>query len=236
RMSTAQRRAALRHDPLAQEVEPHRVHCRGCQKWIKLSTISEYTLNNWQIHKHRCPDSPPGSRVATAERKILLLNDPQVLKVCSPGQVECCNCKRVVPLEGEVGYDLTKWIEHKQNCKPCVRSTPRAFPPPSASSTHSKVSAGRSARSPTSAGEGSSRNSTETAVVTESSPAAVKVGVKRGREEETEDEQVADEPQTNRPRTETYKPPKQDAPSLFGWLMQPLKEFARGFREGLGST
>lgn len=136
-MSTAQRRAALRHDPLAQEVEPHRVHCRGCQKWIKLSTISEYTLNNWQIHKHRCPDSPsalqlpvrrtpskpnfsPGSRVATAERKILLLNDPQVLKVCSPGQVQCCNCKRVVPLEGEVGYDLTKWIEHKQNCKPCV--------------------------------------------------------------------------------------------------------------------
>lgn len=73
-------------------------------------------------------------------------------------------------------------------------------------------------------------------MVTESSPAAVKVGVKRGREEETEDEQIADEPQTNRPRTEAYKPPKKDAPSLFGWLMQPLKEFARGFREGLGST
>ena len=71
-------------------------------------------------------------------------------------------------------------------------------------------------------------------MVIESSPAAVKVGVKRGREEETEE--ADDEPPINRPRTETYEPPKKDVPSLFGWLMQPLKEFARGFREGLGST
>ena len=72
-------------------------------------------------------------------------------------------------------------------------------------------------------------------MVTDSSPAAVKVGVKRGREEETdeEDEVVVDERPSNRPRTETYKPPEE---GVFGWLMQPLKEFARGFREGLGST
>ena len=69
-------------------------------------------------------------------------------------------------------------------------------------------------------------------MVTESSPAAVKVGVKRDREED-EDEVAVDERPTNRPRI-TSKPPEE--PSVFGWMMQPLKEFARGFREGLGST
>jgi hypothetical protein len=66
----------------------------------------------------------------------------------------------------------------------------------------------------------------------------VKVGVKRGRDEETEEVEVAediDERPINRRRTETYKPPRQDVPNLFGWLMHPLKEFARGFREGLST-
>lgn len=74
-------------------------------------------------------------------------------------------------------------------------------------------------------------------MVTESSPAAVKVGAKRAREEEPEEGEVVEEERpTNRPRTEVYAPPERDAPSLLGWFMQPLKEFARGFREGLGST
>ncbi|KAG8221032.1 hypothetical protein J3R82DRAFT_2542 [Butyriboletus roseoflavus] len=263
RRTPAQRRAVFRNDPQAQEVEPRRVLCRACQKWIKLSGISDYSLANWQSHKHRCcgstpapqsvrrtpskPNFSPSSRVATAERKIVLLNDPQV-KACSAGHVQCGTCKSVVALEGEVDYELTKWTEHKGKCIPMTptpitpqgstSSRPRVFPPPSTSSTHSQVSAGRSARSPTPVGENSSNNSTETTAVTESSPAAVKVGVKRSREEETEDEaEVAkDERPTSRPRTETYRPPEKEAPNLFGWFMQPLKEFARGFRQGLGST
>lgn len=110
-------------------------------------------------------------------------------------------------------------------------------PPPSTSSTHSQISAARS--SPTPLGEGSSSHSAQTTAVTESSPAAVKVGTKRGREEEEsedDDEVAQDERPTNRPRTETYEPLEKEAPSLFGWFTQPLKEFARGFREGLGST
>jgi len=258
-LTVAQRRGLLRHDPLAQEVEAHRVHCRACEKWIRLAPTTEYALGNWQAHKQRCPGSlsdplpvrrtpskpsfSPSSRVATAERKIVLLNDQQV-KVFAPGHVQCGSCKTVVALDGEVDYELTKWTEHKEKCIPMTPapitpqgSRPRAFPPQSTSSTHSQVSAGRSARSPTPAAEGSSRNSTETAVVTESPPAAVKVGVKRDREEETEEEETkvaVDERPTNRPRIETYEPPEE--PSVFGWLMQPLKEFARGFREGLGST
>ncbi|KAH0836734.1 hypothetical protein J3R83DRAFT_8469 [Lanmaoa asiatica] len=262
RRTEAQRRAILLDDPQIQEVEPQRVLCRTCKKWIKLSAISNYASSNWKCHKNRCPGSnpaprsvrhtpskpsfSPGSRVATAERKIILLNDPQV-KACWPGQVECGTCKSVVALEGEVDYDLTKWTGHKEKCIPMTPAPitpqgstshrPSVFPPHSTSSTHSQVSAGRSPRSPTPVDENSSSNSTETTAVTESSPAAMKVGVKRGREEETEDEAVAeDERPTNRPRTETFKPPEGEAPSLFGWFMQPLKEFARGFREGLGST
>lgn len=283
RRTEKQRRAFLRDDPQTQEVEPQRVLCRACQKWIRLSTATNYALANWQCHKQRCrgstpgtrpvrrtpskPSFSPGSRVATAERKIVLLNDPQV-RTCSPGHVQCGTCKSLVALDGEVDYELTKWTEHKEQCIPSVSLTrhmlgwfsliyddrmiptpitpqastsqgPRVFLPPSTSSTHSPVSAGRSARSPTPVGENSSSNSTETTAVTDSSPAAVKVGLKRSREEEREDEEeaaVADERSTNRARTETYKPPEGEAPSLLGWFVQPLREFARGFREGLGST
>lgn len=137
-MTVAQRRALLRHDPLVQEAEAHRVHCRACQKWIKLAPNIEYAPGNWKAHKQRCPGSPsaplpvrrtpskpifsPSSRVATAERKIVLLNDPQV-KVFAPGHVQCGSCKTVVILEGEVDYELTKWTEHKEKCIPSVLLT-----------------------------------------------------------------------------------------------------------------
>ena len=134
--TVAQRRAILRDDPLAREVETHRVCCRTCQKWIKLSPTGEYILGNWQAHKQRCsPSAPlpvrrtpskpifsPSSRVATAERKIVLLNDPQV-KAFSPSEVQCCSCKTAVALEGEVDFDLTRWIEHKEKCIPSVHLT-----------------------------------------------------------------------------------------------------------------
>lgn len=135
RRTEKQRRALLRDDPQAEEVESQRVLCRACQKWIRLSTITNYSLANWQSHKQRCrrttpatqpvrrtpskPNFSPGSRVATAERKIVLLNDPQV-RACSPGHVQCGTCKLLVALEGEVDYDLTKWTEHKENCIPSV--------------------------------------------------------------------------------------------------------------------
>ncbi|KAG9313094.1 hypothetical protein JVU11DRAFT_6539 [Chiua virens] len=237
RRTEAQRRAFFRDDPRVQESEPQRVLCRTCQKWIKLSGSSNYALGNWLSHTQRCTTTAPTirrtpskrsfsprSRVATTERKMVLLNDPQV-KVCSPEHVVCGTCKAVVALEGEVEYDLAKWIEHKENCIPLAPApiTPqgstsdkrRTFPPTSSSSSHS----------------------TEATAVPESSP-AVQVGTKREREEDSEDEHggAVDERPTNRPRTETYKPPEKEAPSMSGWFMYPLKEFARGFREGMGST
>jgi len=57
-----------------------------------------------------------------------------------------------------------------------------------------------------------------------------RVGEKRTRDEE----EIIDRP-VNRPRTETYQAPKHEAPGPWGWFMQPLKAFVRGFREGLGT-
>jgi hypothetical protein len=38
----------------------------------------------------------------------------------------------------------------------------------------------------------------------------------------------------NRPRTELYTAADIPPPSPLGWILQPLKAFARGFRESLG--
>lgn len=62
---------------------------------------------------------------------------------------------------------------------------------------------------------------------------ATQVGTKRGREEET-DAGDGDRP-VNRLRTEDYRPADEEAPGPWGWFMQPLKAFIRGFREGLGT-
>jgi len=137
RKSEAERLATLQADPRAQEIKPHEVLCRSCQKWIKLSVTQAYALNNWQSHQQRCSGSTyvprplrpaasqqnfsPSSRVATAERKIALLNDPQV-RTASPNSVRCTYCKVTVMLEGDVDYDLTKWNEHKTTCIPSVYS------------------------------------------------------------------------------------------------------------------
>ncbi|KIJ57773.1 hypothetical protein HYDPIDRAFT_34803 [Hydnomerulius pinastri MD-312] len=128
RRSEAERIAILQADPRAQEVKPHEVFCRSCQKWIKLSINQPYSLANWQSHQQRCSGSTPSSRVATAERKITLLNDPQA-RWSAPRSVQCAFCKSTVEMDGAVDYDLTKWNEHKEKCTPsnvpCSNEHPR---------------------------------------------------------------------------------------------------------------
>ncbi|KIK98231.1 hypothetical protein PAXRUDRAFT_134646, partial [Paxillus rubicundulus Ve08.2h10] len=255
RRSEAERMGFLQADSRAQEVKPHEVFCRSCQKWIKLSISAPYVLANWEAHQQRCSGSlyvprslwlipsncsfSPSSRVATTERKIALLNDPQV-KSCSPQSIHCRVCKSTVALDGALDYDLTRWNEHKEKCvattpapmtpQGSILRVPRVFPPFSSSIT-SQTSASRLSRAPASCDS----NSTEATAIADSPPH--KIGVKRGREEaaeETEESPKDDRP-TNRPRTEGYKPSEKEAPSPWGWFMQPLKAFVRGFREGLGT-
>ncbi|KAG1725738.1 hypothetical protein EDB19DRAFT_1929996 [Suillus lakei] len=238
RQSDAERKVLLEEDPRAQEVKPHEVLCRSCQKWIKLSIDHAYLLGNWHAHQQRCSGVVPSSRVATAERKYSLLNDPQA-KSSSARHVECAFCRTNVELDGVAQYDLTKWHEHKAKCSSVLTSdsgcshaiqpTPKApssrlsrvFPPPSGqTTTHTPIIEVH--KPPTS-------SSSDATAINDNSP--YRIGEKRARDEEDVEE---DRP-VNRPRTVAYQAPKNEAPGPWGWFMQPFKAFVRGFREGLGT-
>ncbi|KAI0630482.1 hypothetical protein C8Q77DRAFT_1219460 [Trametes polyzona] len=54
RRSAEQRAAALRADPLLGEVEPGRVFCKCCQKWVQLRQDSTYCSYPWLQHRAKC--------------------------------------------------------------------------------------------------------------------------------------------------------------------------------------
>ncbi|KAH8110764.1 hypothetical protein DFH11DRAFT_738809 [Phellopilus nigrolimitatus] len=49
-----QRLAILETDPLVGTVDPERVWCKPCNKWIRLYVTSNYIASNWMQHKGRC--------------------------------------------------------------------------------------------------------------------------------------------------------------------------------------
>jgi hypothetical protein len=57
----------------------------------------------------------PSSRVATAERKLRLVNDASA-ESFSGTSVHCKHCDTTIALDGEGDYNLTKWQEHKAAC------------------------------------------------------------------------------------------------------------------------
>jgi hypothetical protein len=62
----------------------------------------------------------PSSRVATAERKLKLVNDASA-KSFSGTSVDCKHCDTTIALDGEGDYNLSKWQEHKAACPRSVR-------------------------------------------------------------------------------------------------------------------
>ncbi|CCM02636.1 uncharacterized protein FIBRA_04740 [Fibroporia radiculosa] len=54
RRNAEQRAAQLRADPLLGDVEPNRVFCRVCQKWVQLRQDSSYCAYPWQQHRSKC--------------------------------------------------------------------------------------------------------------------------------------------------------------------------------------
>lgn len=54
RRNAEQRAASLRSDPLIGEVEPNRVFCTMCQKWVQLRQDSTYCAYPWQQHRDKC--------------------------------------------------------------------------------------------------------------------------------------------------------------------------------------
>ncbi len=65
----------------------------------------------------------PSSRVATAERKLTLVNDASAKSFSATG-VHCKHCDNTIALDGEGDYNLTKWQEHKTACPKSVHFTP----------------------------------------------------------------------------------------------------------------
>lgn len=185
----------------------------------------------------------PSKRIATAQRKLQLVNDAQVKKF-TDHSVECSLCGVEIQLEGELEYDLTNWEDHKTTC---FRSAllnvfysdfclivPRNMSPSkhvssSGASAVSSVSPAIATKVAKSARPPPSTTSTDATVIgSESSPS--RVGEKRPREDDQDGEK-----RSVRPRSERYEAPEGDAPGFLDWLVLPFRSFVRGFREGLSS-
>ena len=54
RRNAEQRAASLRADPLVGEVEPNRVFCTICGKWVQLRQDSSYCAYPWLQHRGKC--------------------------------------------------------------------------------------------------------------------------------------------------------------------------------------
>jgi len=54
RRNAEQRAATLRADPLITQVEPNRVFCSLCHKWVQLRQDSSYCAYPWLQHRGKC--------------------------------------------------------------------------------------------------------------------------------------------------------------------------------------
>ncbi|KIY51840.1 hypothetical protein FISHEDRAFT_70339 [Fistulina hepatica ATCC 64428] len=260
RKTEEERKAILEGDSRAETVEPSRVLCRKCQRWIVLSYSSSYNLNNWNRHQSSCGDAVPSSRVTAAQGKIQLLNDPQV-KSHEPCSVECATCSERVALTDD--YNLGAWVAHKAKCAtpsfttteaigypskaqegaaPSVRDLPapneaalrsRANKP--ASDSLGKVSSSQDAVSSAMHSKAASPSKTASPNKTKASkdggPSNVVVREKRAREEDADDADPNDKDARPRLRQRTEA---YEAPSgPLGWIMMPIKAFMKGFRQSI---
>ncbi|GLB41676.1 hypothetical protein LshimejAT787_1002760 [Lyophyllum shimeji] len=227
------RKAALEADPRISVVRPHEVLCRNCGRWIRLSNSQVYKDYNWRTHTLGCDAAVPSKRVATATRKLQLVNDSQV-KSFTTHEVVCALCDAVVTSNGEGDYNVIHWEDHKTTCTRPLRGAPTKSNKTSTDPPLLEVSTvpfpGRPPPS-------SASTSTEgTLIVSDTKNNSQVHGIKRLREDDDVVDTPPDSPDarpSNRPRTETYEPPVKEAPSPAGWLMLPFKAFVRGFKESL---
>ncbi|KAI8996619.1 hypothetical protein BD414DRAFT_478552 [Trametes punicea] len=208
------RKAILEADSRISELKPDAAFCKDCQKWVKLSPQTRYSLYHWRVHTQKCGNGAPSSRVAIAQRKLKLVNDANVQSFTSRS-VECKLCSATIELQGDSDYELTKWEEHKLNVHSMEPERPVPKPKEGASTG--------SPRPPP-----STASTEDTVVATDSSPS--RKGTKRSREDD-------DVPARSvRQRGASYEPPEGESPGFLNWLVAPVKNFFRGFREGLSGA
>ncbi|KAI0305883.1 hypothetical protein B0F90DRAFT_1947187 [Multifurca ochricompacta] len=143
----AERQAYLEEDPRADEVRPYEVLCKTCKKWVQLGNKMRFSLSHWKVHQKRCSGSIPSNRIATAERKLRLVNDASA-KSFSTKSVWCKHCDATIALEeGEGDYNLTRWEEHKTSCLTTPEREQAATHADGFPATTSDISPSRSERS-----------------------------------------------------------------------------------------
>ncbi|KII87343.1 hypothetical protein PLICRDRAFT_125383 [Plicaturopsis crispa FD-325 SS-3] len=59
RRTEAARIAVLKGDPACAELEPHRVLCNRCNKWVNTGKRQTYTIRPWMNHRTRCDQQNP---------------------------------------------------------------------------------------------------------------------------------------------------------------------------------
>ncbi|KIY70563.1 hypothetical protein CYLTODRAFT_408791 [Cylindrobasidium torrendii FP15055 ss-10] len=116
-------------------VEPHRVNCTRCRKWVSLGKKQTYAVKPWEKHREKCDaqpkyeDSDPisagsvvhGSKKTEAERKAELEADTRALKV-EPHRQQCKRCTAWIETNNlKLPYSLYNWERHQAKC-----STPAA--------------------------------------------------------------------------------------------------------------
>lgn len=92
------RRQTIVLDPDAAIVEPRKVKCGICERWIKGSNTQEYSLHHWHKHKKKCLRNKKALLADKSElieaRKALLEADPDLTAI-EPHRVFCNICKKV---------------------------------------------------------------------------------------------------------------------------------------------
>ncbi|KAI0272491.1 hypothetical protein BC834DRAFT_921926 [Gloeopeniophorella convolvens] len=232
----AERQAYLEADPRADEVRPYEVLCKTCQKWVQLGNKHRYSLSNWKAHQKACSGSIPSSRVATAERKLKLVNDASAKSFTTKSV--CCKCDTTVKLEGEGQYNLTKWEEHKAGClrsvylipssQILIRSERCSVSEDEPAVEPMDVTDAAAAEVPASLEKLEDRPplsvaSTDATAV--DAPVPPGQGTKRPRE--VDEDEPEERPRT-RPRTQLEQPT-----SALNWLLLPFRSFISGFKQGM---
>lgn len=125
-------------------MEPHRVFCTKCSRWVSLGQKQTYYLTPWEKHRTRCDKTAVESRkeeegasdaddaastrapsiaqseksrkrTTESERQSLMKSDPRVETV-EPQRVLCKNCKNWIQLSKRTNYAFYNWEKHTAGC------------------------------------------------------------------------------------------------------------------------
>lgn len=78
--------------------------------------MSSISIAYFLRQQSSCSIFRPSGRVASADRRVQLVNDP-FAKEITASSVDCVQCGTTVVLDGPGDYNLTKWEQHKSTCQ-----------------------------------------------------------------------------------------------------------------------